>query len=609
MVALLLPSTLGIILFGAVRHWSAGLLMVPVFFAWVLFVLRPFWNREFRTWRFPPGAVGLALCAVYVAIRIPFSAVPYESLVEFLKILSYLAAFWIWATYADGNKRWRILLFIPLLLGTLVALYAVVLHLRGSSAVLMLVRHEQYGLRASGTFMAPAHMGAYMGTIICLALALVLMKDAGFGLRLFGGYSLLVALPALFLSGSRSGWFGTTLGVIVLLGLWAGRRGWRTLAVTLGALVGSGVASFWGLWIGSEMFRDRIGSALRVEGSAAWRIDAWQDTWRMFLDRMGFGFGPGTYRWTYPPFQTWSGYRWLRYAHNEYLHALAEYGVVGTAFLAIVILGALGGALRLFCRTKSIREADLLAGFIAILCAALGHAVFDFNFHVYSLVHLIVAIGGVTFAMCFRSGLLRERMLDKRACFALGLGVAGLALWAAVASFQVGASAALVRLAEDDMENIDLRQRDPYQAARQKYEWAKRLDSAHWMPYAGLAEIARSRAIWLPDPAVRTQTLQQALDLYRQAYERNPRDMNVVYGIAQVQQRLGNNEQALVELKRAVAYWPANVFYSYHLALQLHRLDRNEEALAVVEAVWRHDGFQDPRLRQLRQRLRTAVRE
>lgn len=358
------------------------------------------------------------------------------------------------------------------------------------------------------------------------------------------------------------------------------------------------------------MFRDRVGSALRIEGSAGWRIDAWQDTWYMFLERMWFGYGPGTYRWTYPPFQTWSGYRWLRYAHNEYIHLLAEYGIVGAALLTGAVVSVLVGALRLLKRARSAREADLLTGFIAVLCAALGHAVFDFNFHVYALVHLVVAIGGVTFAVCARAGLLRERTGGKPAVMASGaVIISGLAIWATVLAFQIGTSAALVRLAEDDMVNIDLQRRDPYQPVREKLEWARRIDSANWMPYAGLGDIARSRAVWLHDPAVRTQTLQQALDWYARAHERNPYDMNVIYGIARIRQLLGQREQALAELRRTVEFWPANVFYSYQLALQLHNLGLNEEALEVVEAVWHHEGHADPGLRQLRQRLRNLVQE
>ena len=605
---LLLSSTVGVVVFGAVRNWSAGSLMVPAFLALLLFSIRPLWQPEARDWRVPPGFIPLLLFAAYAALSIPFSAVPYESKVEWLKIASYVGALVVWTTYAARDHRWKALLFIPVLLGSLVALYALVLHMRGSTAVLMLTRHEGYGYRASGTFMAPAHMGAYMGTIICLALCLVRMRDAGAWLRLFGGYGLLVCVPALLLSGSRSGWIGTALGVSALLCLLAARKGIRDFLLMLAAVISTGLVSVAALWLAWPEFQERMGSAVRIEGSAAWRLDAWQDTWRMFLDRMWFGFGPGTYRWTYPPFQTWGGYRWLRYAHNEYLHLLAEYGIVGTALLAVAVVVVLGQALRLFWRTREEREATMLAGFIAVLLAALGHGVFDFNWHVYALVHLVVMVGGVTFALCHRAGLLRERTLSLSSRLVLAVAVGGLAAWSAFAAFQVGTTGALVRLAEDDLEAIDLLHEDPYHAARRKYEMAQRIDRGNWLAARGLGDIARSQATWLRDPERRRQRVEAALAYYQSAYARNPNDMNVVFGIGRSWHLLGDDEQALKYMRRTVEHWPSNIFYSHQLALQLRRMGYLDEALEVVEVAWRHEGWRDPGMHQLRRTLREELR-
>ncbi len=605
-VLLLSASTLGVVIFGTVRHWSAGLLMVLVFTGIALYLARPFFNRTQKDFRFPPGSLLFGVMILYTAALIPFAAVPYEAKVELLKIASYAGAYLAWTELGSRYKRWRFLLGIPLLVGTLIALYALVLHVQESTMVLTMERHEQYGMRASGTFMAPAHFGAYMGTMICLAITMALTPAAGAFLRTLSVYGLILFFPALFLSGSRSGWVGTMLGVPVILLLMAWRKSMRLFMVALIAFPLTAGAMLGALWFSSPMFQERVESAVKVEGTAAWRLIAWQDTLEMIKDKPVFGHGPGSYRWLYPPYQSWDGFRWLRYAHNEYLHLTAEYGLAGFAVMSLLILTILGRCLVLYRNAETDKDAFLIAGFTGALMAALGHAFFDFNLHVFSLVHLLVLFGGVAMAGFFTSGALKTRKLSLRIWAVPGVVLLIASLAAVIGSLQVGLSNAMTRLAQDKKERIDPATMRLTGEAGKLYERAMRIDQSNWVPFLELGNISRREAFWIRDPQERKRKVEEAMAYYKRAIERNPFDMNAVYGMGRCWYLLGDEELSLEYLQRAVRFWPTHTFYAKQLGLQLREMGRIEEALEAFERAARiapGDRMIQINLRTLRRKL------
>ena len=115
------------------------------------------------------------------------------------------------------------------------------------------------------------------------------------------------------------------------------------------------------------------------------------------------------------------------------------------------------------------------------------------------------------------------------------------------------------------------------------------------------------------DPDYRRETFEEALALYEQAYQRNPYDMNVVYGLGRCWFHLGEEEKSLDYLRRAVEHWPSNVYYSMQLGLQLRQMGRNEEALEALEHARRAGGWADPlinpRLRENIRQLQEQLRE
>ena len=101
-------------------------------------------------------------------------------------------------------------------------------------------------------------------------------------------------------------------------------------------------------------------SNIKNDASNLERINRWSSAIRMYKMKPVLGFGPGTYRFQYAPFQrsfeltyvsTNAGT--LGNAHSEYLGPMAEQGTIGVlAFLAIVISSIITGA-KLYRNAKS----------------------------------------------------------------------------------------------------------------------------------------------------------------------------------------------------------------------------------------------------------------
>lgn len=572
---LLAAPLLGIFLFGAVRLWSIGPLMFLAFCGIFLFFLRPFFAAEIRQLQVPPGGLlGLGFLA-YALLMIPRAGVPYEARIEWLKLASYVGAYWAWSELASRHRRWRFLLGALIFAVTLMAWYAVIQHARGSRMVLNLVRPESYGMRASGTYFCPNHFAHLLELVMPFALALLLMGSARAPLRLLAGYSLLLFLPVMFLTESRSGWIGTVAGLGVTACLGAARKSRRYLFVTVAVIVLSVLASGGLLWAFSEVFRARIQDAL----SGNVRIQLWQDTLRMIGERPVLGYGAGSYQWVFPEFRSLSVQMLFNYAHNEYLHLVADYGFAGLVLFAAFLGTVIVRLLRTLAVTDRDRDAWLIAALMGSLAATLAHGFFDFNFHLFSNNHVLVLLAGTVVACLYSAGHLKPKRLEAPAFyFVYGGGALAAAVLAAL-TLQATVSYALTLRADA------LRERFEMPRATSLYRAAIAVDAGNGRAYVGLANAYQSQSFWNLDRPERDRQAREAVGLYEQALARNPYDLEALFGLSKVHNTLGEKEKALECLRRAVKHDRNHVFYVTQFGLQLRRMGRDEEALRFFREI------------------------
>ncbi len=572
---LLGPALVGIFFFGAVRLWSIGPLMFLVYLGVALFFLRPFFSADLRQLQVPPGGIAWLFFFAYGLAAIPFAAVPYEARIEWLKVGSCLGAYWAWSELASRHKWWKILLGLLFFAVSLIAWYAIIQHAQGSRMVLMLERPECYGMRASGTYFCPNHFANLMEILIPIGIAIVLTGRAGIPLRLLAGYSVLLFLPVMLLTQSRSGWIGTVVGIgvtVLLLSMKKGKKWFfTTLALTAIGVVALAVA----LWSFSDIFRSRILEAMA--GNV--RLQLWRDTLMMIRASPIWGFGPGSWPWVYPEFRTINVHLFYNYAHNEYLQLTAEYGLVGLGLFAAVLITGCIKLLHAFIKVERDKDANLVAGFLGSLAACLAHGMFDFNFHIYANNHVLILVAGVVVGGLYASGQWKARPLKGISFVGVYGGAALLALGLAVATAQVFVSYGLHYLGDLRRDKFEMPEAGEY--FQQGMKW----DPGNWQPWLGMAHILQSQGFWNYDITIKSNLATEAIGYYQAALARNPYDLEAVFGLSKCYNTLGEQGKALDELSRAVRHDKYHLFYLSQLGLQLRRMERYPEALQVFEAM------------------------
>lgn len=225
-------------------------------------------------------------------------------------------------------------------------------------------------IRAHGEFGQPNPFGGFLNLSLPLILAVLLValtiqrERAGASGQRFNimldvpligatGAGVLIA-GALAMSFSRAAWFGLALAVVAILAT----RSRRTFILLLGCFAAG--LLFWlfgALDLLPTVVLDRlrpiadtfsvfdIGEVeLTPENwSVVERMATWQAAGDMFATNIWYGVGPGSFQTLWPEF---AALEWVLrganppHAHNYYLNALAESGIVGLSAYLILIVGA-----------------------------------------------------------------------------------------------------------------------------------------------------------------------------------------------------------------------------------------------------------------------------
>jgi tetratricopeptide (TPR) repeat protein/O-antigen ligase len=391
-------------------------------------------------------------------------------------------------------------------------------------------------------FVSPNQGGAACAALIPLALALMLRKDLGWRLAAMGAAAVLVMGVAA--SGSRGAILEAVVAGVVF-GLLLGSRTVQllvglALAAGLGALIHHGpyaLAYRFSTWISPDWFD---GDLLLGRGGI------WHATARLAGGAPLLGVGAGSYEDAYQIVKTMPEFTTTSHAHQDYLQALAEQGLVGGgAWILLALLPVIAGTLGCL-RLHRGRRRSLLAGYVAALVALLVCAAVDFPAHIGALAVLYALLAGVSLARAGRS-------LQPRAGRGLG--------WSGRLTRLLAPALALVALL---IGGLQLRAGgDP---------------SSPWAPpdralALGREAFERAKA----DPAD-IDSLLEAEDWFRVALARRPVDPVTLYELARTHWLAGELDRAGELLELSTQAYPTLVWSWLHLA-RLRRAQR-EDGLA-----------------------------
>jgi O-antigen ligase/tetratricopeptide (TPR) repeat protein len=316
-------------------------------------------------------------------------------------LVQFLAAFLVYAAarnFAADGRSLRRLAWVGFATGTGLALLALAQYLSGERE--RIFWQVETGGPVFGTFVNKNHFAFQIHLFAGLAVGLFLSVarregvSSPAGIALLGGLGLMVA--GVGFSQSRGGVLGLVAGAALTgavarlsrngdSGSARERRVGLVLVVGV-VLIAVGLTA----WLGWGRVVDRL--ATFWQGTADDRTPVWRRAWPLVERFPLTGVGGGGYTVAELATRTtYDGSYISTTAHNEYLEAAIEGGVVRFALTVALAVAAVGVAVRSYRRTRD----PLLLGCVFGLGAVAVHSVGDFGLHVPS-----VAVAAAAVAAC-----------------------------------------------------------------------------------------------------------------------------------------------------------------------------------------------------------------
>jgi O-antigen ligase len=522
----------------------------------------------------PPVCWAVVAFVTYAIARYLTADIEYVARQELLHILVY--AFLFLAIINNLHRQEATLALSLTLIFTAMAIsfYAAYQFLAGSNRVWHTV--SPFPHRGSGTYICPNHLAGFLEMLLPLGMAYTLVGRLKPLTRVVLGYASLAILAGIAVTVSRGGWASTLVALVLFFGVLLTHRTYRLPSLAL-LLVLAGA----GLWLipRSEVFHTRLrqlvaGGQLRDDA----RFALWRPALRVWRNNILWGAGPGHYDFRFPQYRPVEVQARADRAHNDYLNALADWGVVGAGLIAaawgLFFLGVgkswrfvrnaprdLGG------KRGSNKFALVLGGtlgLIAILC----HSLVDFNMYIPANALLAVTLMAMVTA--------HLRFATERYWFTTRL-------WTKVAGTLVLA-AGLGYLAWQDCchtaENVWLaraaRAKNVSTARAELLERAFAAEPMNGATARAIGEIFRLQSAEGNDGY--EQLTSRAMDWFARAAKLNPWDGGCALGYGWCLDWLGRTEEAWPYFDRADQLDP-NSYYTM-ACVGLHYLNRGDYAAA-----------------------------
>lgn len=339
---------------------------------------------------FPAIGWPVLLFTAYAVIRYLTTDLEYPARQELLKILVYALMFFLALNHLHRHKPANFLLLALIFMACLVAGIAFYQFVTKAPRVWMFAQPVVYRGRGSGTFTCPDHLAGFLEMLLPLALAMVFWGKHKVLTKVFLCYAAIWLLVGIAITLSRGGWVATLVGLGVFsLALLAQRRFrlWAAIAIALVVLAGV----VFEMKTGAIQKRFNRDNPEDFNQQLAVRLNMWRSALDVWRDHAWWGAGPGLYDEKFRPYRPPRLQGRPLYAHNEYVQALADWGLAGTALLAAALVLFFLTLVKhwnhkVFRTEHEYGERNssypLVIGASAAVIAILAHCFVDFHFHV-----------------------------------------------------------------------------------------------------------------------------------------------------------------------------------------------------------------------------------
>lgn len=392
LIATLMAATLA---FGAVEAWaSAGLavLTLVVLMLWTMASIQQGFIRVVWSPLYLPAALFMILGGVqYFAQLTSDRNATHEGLLNLAVALIVFVVTGQLFHQSSTTVMRRLGLAVAIFTSAL-SLLAILQSLSRTSLIYWSVKSPG---ETFGPYVNRNHYAGLMEMLIPLTASYAFSRATSYVSRWIRAAAVLLPVASVLLSGSRGGLIAlgaeTAVAAAVFLVLPPNVAGWssarrsrRDAMAWVGAVAVAAVALF--LWINPNGFSTRLWTVASTkpyhEMTATDRVAVARDSVRMIKDHPWLGVGLGGFETVYPQYQSVPSNLTWDHAHNDYLEAVSETGLVGAA----LILSALAMFFRLALRSLRVHQGREPAwiGLGAMLgcCGLLVHSLVDFNLHV-----------------------------------------------------------------------------------------------------------------------------------------------------------------------------------------------------------------------------------
>lgn len=519
--------------------------------------------------------ISAAIFFAYILVRAFFSPVVYTARPDIYSVLGGLLVYWFITLVCTSAKPRAWIVIALLVLGLIHVLIGVVQFRDGNNFMLVpFLQRVDYGRRASGFYVCPNHLAGALEVIGIFGVSLVCWSRFPTWSKLLIAYASGVAYVGILLSGSRGGYASAAASLLVfaVLSLLILRRVGSRLFLLGGALTAATAlviaCSAFFLIKKSDYLTERTTNAL---STAPVRLDLWHAAIEEWKTAPLIGTGSGTYLYYGRMFRTDRMQQDPVDAHNDYLHLLAEYGLVAGMLFGVFLVVHLQNGWRNFRRLGPKRVAlsnELLSNSLALNLGALGavaaylvHSFVDFNLHIPANVLLMAFVFGIL----ANSGVPREEA-DLSA-------PASIVAWRAVlivAGIFLGVQSIRLLPGEYFAERARTAQRDNH--SDDAIRFAQRgLETEKQNPflYQYLASAKLTRCDSAPDTSAKIACYEDALNAFRKARELAPADRTFLVPLALTYDGMGRYAEAEWIYDEARHWDPRSIYldeiYKYHL--------------------------------------------
>ena len=347
----------------------------------------------------------------YVLVRAISSPVDYLARPDIYSVLGCLLVYlFIASVFTEAKQRSWFLFFLLALAMAHVCVGALQFRDGNNFMPFSFLQRYDYGRRASGFYVCPNHLAGLLEVLGIFGISIACWGRWPIWVKLLALYGAGVCYVGIFLSASRGGFLSSAASFVVFLGLslWALRRTGKQLFVKIGGIA---IAAAVLIFVIGNVYTNRMlylndrGDWIADQSANGNRLDLWKAAIQQFKLEPIIGTGSGTYLFYGREFRTEKIDNDPVEVHNDYLHLLAEYGIIGGVAFLFFFGAHVGNGWKNFQRLGPKRIAvstritsnslALQIGALSAVSAYVVHSVLDFNLHIPGNALLLAFVFGL----------------------------------------------------------------------------------------------------------------------------------------------------------------------------------------------------------------------